>query len=234
MSITPIVPNKRLYRRIVERLADMIQGGQLAEGQQLPSERELAAGLQVSRMSLREALVVLEMMGLIETRHGQGRFVRRADESSPLSLDASQTPENESPFTLLRARRCLEPSIAALAAIERTVGDLSNMRSILDTAAAHVDDREQRSRGDHLLHRALADATHNHLMQTCGEYLCDFMGEALWRALDAAAEEIPGRLEEGWAEHRAIYEAIEAQDAEGAFRTVADHLTRVEQAMLQD
>ena len=234
MTISPIEPNKRLYLRIVEQLTAMIEAGQFAAGEQLPTERELAAGLDVSRMSLREALVVLETMGLIETRHGHGRFVRAADGSSLVRPDSSRIAESESPFTLLQARRSLEPAIAARAASERTAKDLSDMRSILERAEAHRDDTEERSNGDRLLHKAIARATHNHLLQACGDFLCDFMGQALWRALDAAAERTPGRLVEEFAEHRAILAAIEGRSPEEAFHKVDGHLMRVEQAMLQD
>ena len=219
--------------KIVEQLADIIRRGEFIEGQQLPTEHELARSLRVSRTSLREALVVLEMLGLIETRHGQGRFVRADQEAPFLHLNSVHIGEDESPFVLLEARKAFEPGVAALAATARTEEDVSRMQRILESGETHRRDVNQRTKADRLLHRAVAAATHNPLVQCIGEFLTDFMVEALWLALDRAAERIPGRLEEGWAEHRAICEAIEAEDADGACRAVLDHLTRVEQAMVE-
>jgi GntR family transcriptional repressor for pyruvate dehydrogenase complex len=234
MRITP-VHTKKVYMEIVDQLTDMILRGAFAEGEQLPSERELAEQLQVGRGSLREALSVLKMMGLIETKHGQGRYVHVTNErASLLHFGSTRLGEEESPFALLEARRALEPGIAAMAAKARSEDDLLKLRGILESAETRLHDTEHRTAADRLLHKTVAEATHNHLIQAVQEFLCDFMGEALWDALDKTAEEIPGRPQQGWVEHRAICEAIKAQDAGGASEAAFDHLRSVEGAMLAE
>ena len=96
------------YEQIAERLADDIRSGVLAPGERLPSERDLARTLEVSRASVREALASLALQGVVETRHGAGTFV--------VGLPPSEPPHDASPSAVLEARLALEPAVARLAA----------------------------------------------------------------------------------------------------------------------
>src|SRR5215470_6317315 len=129
VDIMPIatVENRRLYRQIAAQLSALIASGEFAVGQRLPSERELAAQLGVSRPSLREALIALELEGLVEVRVGAGIWVTAAGRTP----GAPVQQEGEGPFELLRARWLIEGEIAAAAAREATVTDLASIRAAL-------------------------------------------------------------------------------------------------------
>jgi len=231
VTITPI-QTKRIYLEIVDQLADLITRGEFAPGQQLPSERELVDKLRVSRASLREALIALEIMGLIETKHGQGRFVR-SDEGAPLlQFDSATLVGEESPFALLEARKILEPGIAALAARVRSGKDLPRIRYALELAEANLDDRGLRDQADRLFDLAIAAATKNPVIETIMELISRIKTQKLWSALEGTARKIPGEAQMQWAQHRAIYEAIKAKDEEDASRRMLEHLEEVERSML--
>src|SRR6187431_3237315 len=105
---------QRLYRQIAEQLRSLIQSGEFPPGSRLPSERELAEQLGVSRPSVREALIALEIEGKVEVRVGSGVFVTQGKHAR-LSL-ASGMPQGEGPFELLQARITVEGEVALLAA----------------------------------------------------------------------------------------------------------------------
>ncbi len=231
MTITPI-HTRRIYVEIVDQLVDLIVHGQLTQGQQLPSERELTERLGVSRMSLREALIALEIMGLIETRHGQGRFVRFVDKRAPLLQFDSLLFGEESPFALLQARKILEPGAAALAARVQTEEAISRIGGALELGESNLSDVALRSKADRLFHRAIAEATQNAVIEAVMGFICELMGQKLWQALDYTAEAVVNRLLEFWVQHRAIYEAIRARDEQGASRAMLDHLEEVEKGMM--
>src|SRR5882724_88791 len=102
------VDDRRLYRQIADQLTMLIMSGEFKRGQRLPSERDLAAQLRVSRPSVREALIALEIQGLIEVRIGAGIFVTNA-EARPAPVPIN---EGQGPFELLRARQLIESEIA--------------------------------------------------------------------------------------------------------------------------
>ena len=111
------VKNLKIYELVMEQIKDLVKKGQLMSGDKLPSERELCEKLEVSRSSVREALKALQMLGLIESKHGEGNFIKENFEDSllePLSivflLLGSKNEE------VLELRRVIEPEIAALAA----------------------------------------------------------------------------------------------------------------------
>lgn len=111
------IESQRLYRTIAEKIAARIRSGELKVGDRLPAERDLAQQLGVSRSSIREALIALEIGGYIEVRVGTGIFVcSDSGRSEPIVVNSNSHPENIGPFDLLEIRMLLEPKCAALAA----------------------------------------------------------------------------------------------------------------------
>src|SRR5204863_7574961 len=106
------VEPKRLYRQIADQLAQLIARGEFPAGTRLPAERELAVSLGVSRTSVREAIISLEMSGLVEVRVGTGIFVT----SQNAAVHGNSVDSGPGPFELLDARKLIEGEIAALAA----------------------------------------------------------------------------------------------------------------------
>ncbi|MGZ8253662.1 MAG: FadR/GntR family transcriptional regulator, partial [Burkholderiaceae bacterium] len=127
MPIKAVEP-QRLYRRIAEQIVRLIRRGEYRPGERLPPERDLARQLEVSRPSVREALIALEVEGYVEVRIGSGVYVtqrrpqgRRTD---PLSADSG-------PFELIAARRLLEAECAALAAKLASPAQVRRMQAAL-------------------------------------------------------------------------------------------------------
>src|SRR6476619_1837703 len=124
------VEPRRLYRQIADQLAQLIAKGEFPSGSRLPAERELAVSLGVSRTSVREAIISLEMSGLVEVRVGTGIFVVAAKDPEP-GPDAGPAP-----FELLNARKLVEGEIAALAARSAKPADVAALEESVARMAA--------------------------------------------------------------------------------------------------
>src|ERR1039457_1092945 len=128
---------RRLYEQLAARLLDYVEVTGLVIGDRLPSERDLAEALQVSRASVRQATVALEVRGTLEVRHGDGIYLRSLPNDSghlmELMTQRHRLPE------ILEAREALETQLAALAAARRTEADVAAMDLALDAMAADVE-----------------------------------------------------------------------------------------------
>jgi DNA-binding FadR family transcriptional regulator len=205
------------YEQIAERLADDIRSGVLAPGERLPSERDLARTLEVSRASVREALASLALQGVVETRHGAGTFV--------VGLPPSEPPHDASPSAVLEARVALEPQVARLAAA-RALPD-ETAEKLLAAMEAEPVDIATWNASDRLFHRQLAAMTGNPVLLAFADHVASLMDEPLWQRLRDDSIAQPGRTRIHVAEHRMIYEAIVAGDAEAAAFYSVQHINRV-------
>jgi len=205
------------YEQIAERLADDIRSGVLAPGERLPSERDLARTLEVSRASVREALASLALQGVVETRHGAGTFV--------VGLPPSEPPHDASPSAVLEARLALEPQVARLAAA-RGQGDEAAEKLLAAMETEPVDIATWNA-SDRLFHRQLAVMTGNPVLLAFADHVASLMDEPLWQRLRDDSIAQPGRTRIHVAEHRMIYEAIVAGDAEAAAFYSVQHINRV-------
>jgi DNA-binding FadR family transcriptional regulator len=222
-SLSTFRPLQR-YEQIAERLAADIRSGLLAPGERLPSERELARALEVSRASVREALAALQLRGVVETRPGAGTFVTA---EPPLS-DAPQ--HDASPSAVLEARAQLEPAVARLAAARAQADPaVENLLTAME-AATDPDDAAARATwnaSDRLFHRQLAAMTGNPVLLAFADHVAALMDEPLWQRLRDDSIATPGRTRIHVAEHRMIYEAIVEGNAEAAAFYSAQHINRV-------
>jgi GntR family transcriptional regulator, uxu operon transcriptional repressor len=215
------VEPRRLYRQIADQIAGLIIAGEFAPGSRLPAERELAVKLGVSRASVREAIISLEIGGLVEVRVGTGIFVtlKRANANGPAN-DAGAGP-----FDLLNARKLVEGEIAALAATEASAADVEALRQNIVRMTAHNDDFAIREESDRQFHLVLAKATGNSSLELVVEGLWNQRAE-LWGRMqqhfhtsDLAKQTIR--------DHAAILRAVAAGDAAGARKAMHRHLSRV-------
>jgi DNA-binding FadR family transcriptional regulator len=205
------------YEQIAERLADDIRSGVLAPGERLPSERDLARTLEVSRASVREALASLQLQGVVETRHGAGTFV--------VGLPPSEPPHDASPSAVLEARAQLEPAVARLAAARAQPDEAAE--KLLAAMEAEPIDIVTWNASDRLFHRQLAAMTQNPVLLAFADHVAALMDEPLWQRLRDDSIAQPGRTRIHVAEHRMIYEAIVAGDAEAAAFYSVQHINRV-------
>lgn len=215
------VEPRRLYRQIADQIAGLIAAGEFKPGSRLPAERELATKLGVSRASVREAIISLEIGGLVEVRIGTGIFVTpSAASAGPRDRDVGPGP-----FELLNARRLIEGEIAALAATEATVPDIEALRHSVERMTAHVDDFAIREDSDRDFHQRLAKATGNGSLE--------LVVDVLW----GQRAELWGRMQQHFhtsklaqqtiRDHTAIMQAVAARDAPGARAAMHRHLSRV-------
>lgn len=218
----------RLYEQLVERLLALIHELNLKAGDRLPPERELSAGLGVSRASVRQALVVLEVQGLVEVRHGEGAILLETrPDSSVISAARAHTrrlPE------VIEAREALEVKLASLAAERRTDEDLARIEEALERMEADVARGGRGLEGDELFHGAVTAAARSSL-------LADLMTEISAAIRESRIESLsqPNRPQESLASHRQIADAIRAGDAEAAGDAMAEHIRLVSDvALLRD
>jgi len=215
------VQPRRLYRQIADQIAGLIAAGEFSPGSRLPAERELASKLGVSRASVREAIISLEIGGLVDVRVGTGVFVATPKEPAV----GTARDAGPGPFELLNARKLVEGEIAALAATEATEGDIAALRDTVERMAAHVDDFAIREESDRDFHLRLAECTGNGSLELVVEGLWDQRAE-LWGRMQHHfhTREL---AQQTIRDHAAIVRAVAARDADGARAAMHRHLARV-------
>jgi GntR family transcriptional repressor for pyruvate dehydrogenase complex len=224
MPFEPIEP-RRLFRRIAEQLAAMIARGDLPPGSRLPAERDLATRLNVSRPSLREALIALELEGLVEVRGGSGVYVR-----APASAPPSAAADAPGPFDVLDARALVEPECAALAALREATARAAVAEAFARLAASRAAGRADED-ADRAFHLTIAEASGNAALARLVAVLWRDQGAPLAiRLTDLAVS--PARRRDNLAEHAAIAQAIAAGDATAARAAMRRHLVAVRRARL--
>jgi DNA-binding FadR family transcriptional regulator len=214
------VEPRRLYRQIADQIAGLIENGEFAHGSRLPAERELATLLGVSRTSVREALISLEIGGLVEVRVGAGVFVTAGQTAAAIAGDSGPGP-----FELLAARAMIEGEVAALAAITAKSGDLDSLAQAIARMTAHVDDFAIREESDREFHLGIARATGNGSLELVVEALWNQRAE-LWGRMQRHfhTEALARRTVH---DHAAILSALQAGDADAARVAMHRHIARV-------
>jgi DNA-binding FadR family transcriptional regulator len=213
------VESRRLYRQIADQIAGLIEGGEYGAGSRLPPERDLAKQLGVSRPSVREALIALEVEGYVEVRIGSGVYVmerRRRTRGPPLAEDSG-------PFELIRARSLVESECAALAARHATRAQVRAIEEALAGMAA------QHARGvnplgaDQEFHLRIAEASGNSALGLVVRTLWEERTGPLFRRLEHHYD-TPGLWAVAMREHRDIVDAIARHDPVAARTAMRRHM----------
>ncbi|MEP7208930.1 MAG: FadR/GntR family transcriptional regulator [Casimicrobiaceae bacterium] len=216
----------RLYRQIAGQIATLIEQGEYRAGAKLPAERELAGLLGVSRTSVREAIISLELSGLVEVRVGTGIFVRDAATRASAPLVTADADAGPGPFELLAARSVIEGETAALAARGRSPQDLEALKASIERMRTHDDDFAERDAADREFHERIATATGNGALAWVIGTLWDQRRSELWRRTERHFH-TPALRARTLLDHQAIVGAIERQDADAAREAMRGHLSRV-------
>jgi DNA-binding FadR family transcriptional regulator len=214
------VEPRRLYRQIADQISGLIATGEFPPGSRLPAERELAVKLGVSRASVREAIISLEIAGLVEVRVGTGIFVTLRQAPAAAAGDAGPGP-----FELLSARKLVEGEIAALAAANARPDDVEALRASVQRMTEHIDDFAVREESDRQFHLALAKATGNSSLELVVEGLWNQRAE-LWGRMQMhfhTAELARQTIRD----HAAIARAVAGADSQMARAAMHRHLSRV-------
>ncbi|MFC0351995.1 FadR/GntR family transcriptional regulator [Undibacterium danionis] len=209
----------RLYRVVADRILALIQDEGIAAGERLPSERDLATKLSVSRASLREAVLALELGGVVEVRGGSGVYIceKKIEEDIP--------EVGPGPFEVLSARRLIEAEVAAIAARVATDASIDAILKAVLAMEKHHENYASNENADRDFHLAIARATGNSALVGTMEYLWNQRGR-LWHRLKEhfQTEELRQLT---LTDHRNILEAIVAHDPAAARRAMRAHLERV-------
>ena len=214
------VPRTRLYEQVAEQIARWIDDNGLVPGDRLPAERDLAHRLGVSRATLSQALVALEVVGAVVVRHGDGTLVAESGRvrrvRDAVRAHADRLPE------VIETRDALETKLAALAASRRTDEDLAEIDAALVEMAADVASGGRGVAGDERFHAAVTAAAHARLL---GELMAEISELIRESRLESLSQ--PGRPESSLAGHSAIAEAIRERDPAKAAAAMHEHIELV-------
>ena len=223
MPLQAVEP-QRLYRQIADQIRTLIQSGEFVAGSRLPAERDLAKQLGVSRPSVREALIALEVEGWVEVRTGSGVYVLDRAQHAPSADKAIATTE-WGPLELIRARRVVEGEIAAIAAAQARRKDIAAMRLALADMVRDADAGTLPIEGDRAFHSAIVQSTGNTVLIETIHGFWDSRRGPLFERLGGYFETVAS-WRSAIAEHTAILDAIVAHDAPGARAAMHAHMDK--------
>jgi GntR family transcriptional repressor for pyruvate dehydrogenase complex len=223
------VDNRRLYQQIAEQIRAFIDKGNYIAGARLPPERDLALQLGVSRPSVREALIALEIEGGGAVRMGAGVYVCSAAQRKPQSLAAM----GESPIELMQARAAIEGTIVLQACARVTPDALLALRQILDNMLSAMAQNRSPLAFDRQFHQTIAAMTGNSVLERLVGELFDERHSPIAARLSAHSES-----GQSWAialqEHEAILRALENRDVLAAQNAMRTHLQASEQRWVEN
>jgi DNA-binding FadR family transcriptional regulator len=220
----PPIETKRLYQHIAGVLRESMDSGRFGVGSYLPPERELADQLGVSRASVREALIALEVQGRVSVRVGAG--VQVLDASAPRAASASADEPPVGPLDLLEARLVVETETAALAARHATEQDLQGLQRSLDQMVQDHARNPLLHDGDRAFHIGIARASGNAALL----FIVTTLWDQRYTPMQDRMETLfttPGLHTAAVDDHRRVLEAIAAHDPAAARQAMRRHLTTV-------
>ncbi len=209
----------RRYRAIADKITGRIKAGEYAVGARLPSERELADEFGVSRPTLREALIALEIMGFVAVRGGSGVYVAEPGEQH------SDRDPGFGTFELLEARKIIEADVAAIAARTITSDQLVEIRQQLELQMKDLEEKGRFSyEEDMRFHTLIAEGTGNGALYYVVEQLWHFRRESdIWRVIDERTD-MKALQVRAIEDHVRIFNALEARDGEAAYDAMRSHM----------
>jgi GntR family transcriptional repressor for pyruvate dehydrogenase complex len=217
------IKKTRVAEEIANRVRELILDGTFQPGRALPSERELAEQFHVSRGTIRDGFRMLEMIGLLETRHGQGTFPHELTvEHLVTPLASVLTYRRDLQEELLDVRRMFEPAVARVAAMRVTDEDVASLERILEAQRRQIKAGRSTIREDTAFHAALARATRNLIVERIMETLNNLLVES--RKLTLQQQ---GRSERSIRGHEAVVAALRRRDADGAARAMHEHIDQI-------
>lgn len=225
------VQSQRLYQQVAEQVAGLIEAGELGAGARLPPERELSKKLGVSRPTVREAMIALEIAGLVEVRTGAGIYVK--DKPAPAGFLVRWIRDaGIGPIELIVARRMIEADIAARAAQHASPGQIAAIFEtieMMEGAQSTVAHRQ----ADRLFHSRVAEASGNAIVVSIVEGLWLEMFSPMFERMGLLTGLFPVSNQWTQNDHRKIAEAISAHDAAAVRAAMEAHLGHVEQVLLR-
>ncbi|UVE16134.1 FadR family transcriptional regulator [Pseudomonas sp. LS44] len=209
---------------IVEWLYQQIESGVLQPGDKLPSESALQERFSVGRSAVREALSQLKSEGIVRAEQGRGVFVNERGARQAFRLQASSLDDSESLAHILELLVTFETAAARYAALRRTPDDLKCIKRALVGMEYAVLNDELGEEEDFAFHQAIVDATKNPHFKSFNDYLEQHARRLIRQARSNTAKNYAELIQDVQNEHKAIFEAIEAGNAEAASAAAENHL----------
>jgi DNA-binding FadR family transcriptional regulator len=222
----------RLYENAVDQIQTLILRQEYKPGDRLPSERALAEHFHISRHSLREALRILDVMGLIEIRVGDGIYAKEVDflpyiESLNLSISSRLPLERDSFVKLWRARRILETGNVDLAAKEVTESFLKSLWRCIEEMEKNIDHQEAFISAGIRFHRLIVEAAQNEILILIWDMLANLI-----RKSQSKIYGISWSPKKALSAHKKIYLALKAKDPRKAVEAMKQHMLDEEKALV--
>jgi GntR family transcriptional repressor for pyruvate dehydrogenase complex len=212
-----------------EQLITYVVNGDWKAGDRIPPERELCQQLGIARTSLREALKAMELIGMLESRVGDGTFVCPRSEflSRPLLWAFTGTDRAELK-DIMEAREFVERDLAGLAATRATEAELETMAVSLRSMRESIARGESILEHDMAFHLAIADGAHNQVLRNAVQLLRNLIRQ--WIVLKLMIPDVPAKVLK---QHEKIFKAIQARDAAGARKAMWNHLEETAYLVVQ-
>jgi GntR family transcriptional regulator, transcriptional repressor for pyruvate dehydrogenase complex len=218
------VKRTKVYAEVASQIYRLIEDGRLKPNDRLPPERDLAEMFGVSRTSVRDAIRVLEMQGLVEPRHGEGTVVRQVPiDAIVRPLADALAASKDLTADLFDMRKMLEPPLARAAAMRATAEDLSALREILVHQTDLVQAGEIAIAEDTAFHYRIATAAKNQVVLRVIDVVMDLLRESRTRSL-----QVHGRPARSVAGHQRIFAAIQGRDPNAAADAMREHIDEIE------
>ena len=224
MPLKTVEP-QRLYRQIAEQLRVLIGRGEFPVGARLPAERDLARQLGVSRPTVREALIAMEVEGWVEIRTGSGIYVIDRTTRENRNNGTPLTPAEWGPLELIRARRVIEGEIASIAAVQAKRKNIDAMRKAISAMESCAAQGVLPLDGDRAFHTAIVEACGNAVLTETVQTFWDSRRGPLFTRLGGYFETMKS-WQSAIAEHESILEAIETRDGAAARNAMHAHMDR--------
>lgn len=228
------IQTQRKYQIVGGKIKQKVTDGVYSAGFRLPAERDLAELFSVGRSVIRDAIVMLELQGLVEVRQGSGAYViaKPSHKSEFNHLKFEPVQSNSGPFEMLQARQFIESNIIKLAATKITKEELKQLKKILTRQKQAKTDTDKEA-ADQDFHLAIAAATQNAELVSVVKNLWDRrQNNQLWRLLHERV--IVNQSQKKWnTDHLTIYQALERKDPDAAFCSMWNHLENVKTALLE-
>lgn len=227
----PKEPSTRLYIQVAHKLLDDMRQRGLRPGDRLPSERELASALGVSRVTVREALLALELVGQTEVRVGDGVYVGQG-----LMLKPSLVPTDADPRELLEARCLIEPAVARQVAVAASASAIVDLQANVEESRVLAQGREGVEgfiASGLEFHRALARLSNNRFLAESVSALVDVATHPLWLLANRVTMSDQATRDCYVQEHREIVAAVQARDGDSAAQIMSEHMSAMERRFFE-
>lgn len=228
LGLKPVVTS-RAYIQIARQIADIISQGVLKPGVKLPPERTLAEQLRVSRPSVREALSALEILGILESRIGDGTYVKRSPLDVPLigSMFDDLSETQESPLEVTEARLGIEPFIVRLATERATQDQLTAIGEAIERMSQAIRKHHSHVDSDVGFHLSIAAAAGNSVLLRQVGVLVRIMHTQMWDQFNEKTVSTPRQLDRFLHDHQRIFKAMTSRNKKEASAQMAVHLEGV-------